>query len=385
MKKVLVLYAKYGGGHLSAANAIKTYIEDNYFYTAEVKCVDCMEYISPFISKVTTGAYKKLTKSAPQLWKKLYSGARSGFISNVSSNMNKIMAKKFSKLFKDFSPDIIISAHPFSSQMSSYLKEKNIINCKLVTVLTDFDSHDQWLIGREYCDYFFVSNNNMRLKMIEKYNIPSDKIFATGIPLSKAFSQSFNDDEIYSRYKLDKNKKTILFFGGGEFGLGKNKTVDLLKTLTNHLDKYQIIAISGKNKKMYMNFLKLGQQINNKDLHIFDYSNDVPSLMHVADVVITKPGGLTTSESLASHLPIIIINPIPGQEEENAEFLVNSGAAVWIKKGDNVDEIITTLLNDTKKLEDMKQRAIQIAKPNSTMDICDIIFQHLGRFCLLNS
>ena len=125
-------------------------------------------------------------------------------------------------------------------------------------------------------------------------------------------------------------------------------------------------------------FLKLYEQIQNEDLHVLKYSNDVPDLMHISSLVVTKPGGLTSSESLASHLPIIIINPIPGQEEENAEFLENSGAAIWIKKDDNIDEIISNILNDKEKLEEMKQKAIQIAKPNSTMDICQIILGKLN-------
>ena len=117
--------------------------------------------------------------------------------------------------------------------------------------------------------------------------------------------------------------------------------------------------------------------MQNEDLHVLKYTKDVPALMHIASLVVTKPGGLTSSESLASHLPILITNPIPGQEEENAEFLENSGAAVWIKREDDIDSVIDTVLNDENKLEIMKQNSIKIAKPNSTKDICHIL---LGDF-----
>lgn len=374
MKKVLILYAKYGGGHFSAAKAIQTYIEDHYSYDIEVNCVDCMEYISPFLNVTTTGAYKRMAKNTPKLWKTLYYGARKGILSKTSKTANKIMAKKLDGLFKEYTPDIVISTHPFSSQMASYLKSRDKINCILATVLTDFAPHDQWLVGREYGDYFFVSNTQMKQNLIENYNIPEEKVFATGVPLSSKFSSQFNDDEIRSTYELKKEKKLILFFGGGEFGLGQKRTLAVLTSLCKHLDDYQIIAISGKNKKMNQEFIKLSEEIQNEDLHILKYTNDVPGLMHISSVVVTKPGGLTSSESLASHLPIIITNPIPGQEEENAEFLENSGAAVWIKKDDNIDEIINNILSDENKLEEMKNKAIQIAKPNSTMDICKTIF-----------
>ena len=334
-----------------------------------------MEYINQFLSDITTDAYKKMAKHTPNLWKKIYYGSTKGVLSGISKKINEIMAKKLLELFKEFQPDIVISTHPFSSQMTSYLKEHGKIDCKLATVLTDFASHPQWLIGKEFGDYFFVSNDKMREDLIENYSIPSEKVFSTGVPLSNRFSLPINDEETYKNYQLNKNKKLILFFGGGEFGLGQKRTLEVLKSLTKHLDEYQIVAISGRNKKMNKEFLKLYNELKNEDLHILKYSNDVPELMHISSLVVTKPGGLTSSESLASHLPILISNPIPGQEEENAEFLENSGAAIWIKKSDNIDEIINNILNDENKLQEMKQKSALIARPTSTKDICETILK----------
>lgn len=377
MKRVLILYAKYGGGHLSAANSIQSYIEDHYFYNTTVKCVDCMEYISPFLNSTTTGAYKNMAKKAPKLWKRIYYGSTKGLLSKISSKANEVMAKKLLGLFKEFLPDVVISTHPFASQMTSYLIEHKKVDCKLATVMTDFAPHPQWLVGKEFGDYFFVSNDKMRENLIKDYNIPAEKVFSTGVPLANTFSFPFNDDETYNNYKLKKDKKLILFFGGGEFGLGQKRTIQVLRCLTTHLDKYQIVAISGRNKKMNNEFLRLSESLKNPDLHVLKYSNDVPELMHIASLVVTKPGGLTSSESLASHLPIIISNPIPGQEEENAEFLENSGAAIWIKKDDNINDIINGILEDEAKLNDMKEKSILVARPNSTRDICETI---LGKF-----
>ena len=354
MKKVLILYAKYGGGHLSAATAIQTYLEENYYYTVEVKCVDCVEYYNQFLSDMTTNAYKNLAKNAPNLWKKIYYGSKKGLLAKISGKANSMMAKKLLSLLTDFSPDMVVSTHPFSSQIISLLKEQKKINCDLATVLTDFAPHDQWLVGKEYCDYYFVSNNKMRQDLIDNYGVPSEKVFATGVPLSSKFSEKIDDEKTYSNYQLNPDKKTILFFGGGEFGLGKKRTVLILKSLAKHLDEYQIVAVSGRNKKMNNEFLNLYEKLQNEDLHVLKYTKDVPSLMHISSLVVTKPGGLTSSESLASNLPILIINPIPGQEEENAEFLEASGSAVWLKKDDNIDDVINNLLNDPQKLEQMK-------------------------------
>ncbi len=373
MKKILILYAKYGGGHLSAANAIEKYIKNHYSDTAEVKNVDCIEYVNKFVNKVSTDTYVYLVKKKPKLWKKLYYGSRKGFLSLVSARSSNLMAKRLSRLFKEYSPDIVIAVQPFASQISGIIKKRKKFNFKLAVVLTDFATHPQWLVEKDYCDYFFVSNSDMKDDLVNRYLIPSEKIFVVGIPLSESFSIPMNDEEILNKYNLNKDKKVILFFGGGEFGIGPTITIKVLHTLVKHLDTYQIIAISGKNKKMYEKFSKIANEINNKDLHVMDYSTEVAALMHISSLVITKPGGLTSSESLASHLPIIIVNPIPGQEEENADFLVKAGAGIWLKGTDNVDEIICNLLCDEKQLNFMKEKAVEIAKPNSTRDICNIL------------
>lgn len=372
MKKVLILYAKYGGGHLSAANAIKNYIENNYSDT-EVISVDFVEYYNKFINNVTTGAYKKMAKKAPNLWKKIYYGSTDGILSNISNFMNKLMAKKLKKLFIEYKPDVVISVHPFGTPITSYLKNHEGFNFKLAVVFTDFEPHKQWLTGKESCDYFFVSNEVMKQTLINNYNIKSDKIHVTGIPLSSAFSSDFDNNKMIEKYNLNNDKKLILFFGGGEFGLGEQYTVQILKELTKYIDKYQIIAVSGRNKKMYNEFINLSNELHNNDLHVLDYCTDVPAIMHMSSLVVTKPGGLTSSESLASNLPILIINPIPGQEEENAEFLVNAGAAIWLKKEDNMQQVINSLLNNESKLEELRNNSTKIAKPDSTKNICNFI------------
>ena len=376
MKKILLLYAKYGGGHQSAANAISTYIKDNYAdKNVQVEVIDCVEYVTPLLSKLTTDAYKFMAKKAQKVWKNIYYNSPNGFWYNLSVVSKKFLAHHLLKKFIEFSPDLVISVHPFGSQITAYLKETGKINCKLATVFTDFKTHPQWLIGKEYNDYFFVSNEDMKQELIN-LNIPDEKINITGIPLSARFSENTNSEQIYSSLNLNSNLKTILFFGGGEFGLGQKLTFTVLKELVNYLDNYQIIAISGKNKKLYNKFLDFKKEINNNNLHILEYTNQVPELMHISNFVITKPGGLTSSESLASNLPIVIINPIPGQEEENAEFLVKSGAAVWIKENDNVSELLKNVLLDEKCLENMKFNAKKISHINSTKEICSLLLKN---------
>ena len=160
MKKIIIFYASYGRGHLSAAKSIKEHLEKNY-NDVNVEMIDCMKYISNALEKITTGAYKEMAKKLPSLWGHIYINSQKGPLGHISSRANKIMAIKLKNLILEKSPDFIISTHPFSSQMVSYLKRKGKINCKLATILTDFASHEQWLVGHEFTDLFFVSNDNM--------------------------------------------------------------------------------------------------------------------------------------------------------------------------------------------------------------------------------
>lgn len=376
MKKILILYASYGGGHLSAAKSLKNYI-DNNFNDVETNLVDCIKYISKSLDKVTTGAYKEMAKKAPWAWKKVYYHSEKGALSKISSTTNKLMAVKLFHIFKEYNPDLVISTHPFGTQMTSYLKKKGKINCKLATILTDFAPHDQWLVGHQYGDYFFVAHDGMKKALIEDFNVDKSKVFTTGIPLSSKFSSNFDKNEIYKLFDLNPQKKTILFFGGGAFGLGKNRPIEILQSLTKYLDTYQIVAISGKNPKMNAAFKEVATALpDSSSLKIYDFIDKVPEIMSISSLVITKPGGLTISESLASYLPILIINPIPGQEEENAEFLEQSGVALWLRKDDSTDIVLRNLLCSEDALSTMKAKTHNLAHINSTKNICEILLSN---------
>ncbi len=388
--KILIFYASYGGGHLNAAKSINDYIINNY-PNNDVELIDCMKYVNKTIEKLTTAAYREMAKKAPWAWGKIYSDSQKGPLAHLSSRSNKIMAIKLLRLLREKQPDVIISTHPFGSQMCSYLKRKNKITAKIATIMTDFSPHDQWLVGHEFTDYFFVANDKMKNYLINK-GITENKISVTGIPISNRFLKTYNKKEILDTYNLSEDKFTVLFFGGGEFGLGKTKTAEIFESFVQESlkSKIQIIAIAGKNPKMKASFEEIVSKYSvnttttttttttnttdiTNNVKILEFTNQVPELMSISDLVVTKPGGLTTSESLASHLPMLIINPIPGQEEENAEFLEDKGIAIWLRKNDDSKLIIENLLADNQKLNLMKENTKLLARPHSTETICKMI------------
>lgn len=376
MKKIIIFYASYGGGHLNAAKSVNEYILNNY-KNFNVELIDCMKYVNKTIEKLTTAAYREAAKKAPWVWGKIYSDSQKGPLAHLSSRSNKIMAIKLLKLLREKKPDLIISTHPFGSQMCSYLKRKNKINSKIATIMTDFAPHDQWLVGSDFTDYYFVAHDKMKNYLINQ-NIPASKVFVTGIPLSNRFLKKYDRKKISEEFNLNPIKKNILFFGGGEFGLGKSKTFEIFENLVKNNNNMQIIAIAGKNEKMKVAFEEIVSKNNAEDyVRVLEFTNKVPELMSISSLVVTKPGGMTTTESLASKLPMIIINPIPGQEEENAEFLESKGIAIWIKKDDNVTQIINNLFSNNEILRNMSENTKLLSHPNSTQNICEILLNEL--------
>ncbi|MCI9063777.1 MAG: UDP-N-acetylglucosamine--LPS N-acetylglucosamine transferase, partial [Clostridia bacterium] len=167
MKKIIIFYASYGGGHLSAAKSIEAYLKNNYT-NLDIELIDCMKYINKTIEKVSTAAYREMAKKIPWAWGRIYNDSQKGPLAHISSRANSFMAIKLLRLLREKKPDIIISTHPFGSQMCSYLKRKGKINSKIATIMTDFKSHDQWLVGSDYIDFFFVSNENMKQELTNK-------------------------------------------------------------------------------------------------------------------------------------------------------------------------------------------------------------------------
>ena len=376
MKKILIFYASYGGGHLTAAKSIENYLKQNYSNTS-IELIDCMKYINKPIEKITTAAYREMAKKLPWAWGKIYSDSQKGPLAHITTRSNKIMAIKLLRLLREKQPDLIISTHPFGSQMCSYLKRKEKIHAKIATIMTDFAPHDQWLIGKEYTDYYFVAHNKMK-DYLKLQNIEDNKISATGIPISSRFLEDFDTNSILKSFGLDPNKQTILFFAGGEFGLGKNQTINIFECIINNFKNIQMVAIAGKNEKMKKQFEYIVNLCGRENsIKVLPFTDKVPELMHISDLVITKPGGLTVTESLASNLPILVINPIPGQEEENAEFLEENRIAIWLKKKDDVEQVLNNLLNNKEKLLEMKENTKKLANKYAARDICKILMDNI--------
>ena len=371
---ILLFYASYGSGHLSAATAIEQYIRENYPDAKTLK-IDCVEYINKSINKISTSAYKSIILKTPVLWGQVYKLLKNDTILDITQFSNRFMAKKIFTLFADFEPDLVISCHPLGGQITSFLKSHKKTNCKLATVMTDFASHKQWLIGKDYTDYFFVSNIEMKTSLISEGIYPN-KIYVSGIPISPNFYKNYDKENIYKSLNIEKNKKNIIFFGGGSLGLSSSSNIQaILTSLLQATDEsHQIIIISGKNQKLYNDFQKtINNTYHKSQIKLIDFTTELPELLPITSFVITKPGGLTITECISTNVPIILINPIPGQEKENAQYIADNKMGIWIKATKPTSEYFQEIFNDTKLIEEIKENQKKYSHINSTKNICDIL------------
>lgn len=361
-------------GHANAAKSLYEHISNNYD-NVTVEMIDCVKYVNKAIEKVTTKAYKVTSENIPWVWGRVYKNSKKKTITSLTSKSNSFFAIKLLKLLRNKEPDLIISTHAFASQMCSYLKKKNKIHADLATILTDFKLHEQWLIGKKYVDTFFVSNELMKQNLISDYSLNQDCIHVTGIPISPKFLKEYDRNEIINEFGLLPDKKNILFFVRGANNILSNRTNTLFTEVLTSSEDIQLIVVTGKNSEnISSKFEEIAIKNNSfSRLKLLEFTDKVAELMYISDLVITKPGGLTVSESLASNLPLLIINPFPGQEEENAVFLEESKVGVWLNKNDNVKEVIDALVFNEKNIELLQSNIKSISKPNASQSICTIL------------
>lgn len=364
--KILALTVSAGNGHNKAAESIKEYLMNNY-KDADVEIFDTLKYINPVLDKVVVGSYLKSVKNTPALYGKLYEYAENDdTVSNLSGFLNDILSVKLRGLISRKNPDVVYCTHPFPVEMLSILKRKHKVDIPVVAILTDYAPHAFWFYN--FIDAYVVPHEDFILEVREK-GVPKDSIFPLGIPISNDFLKPVNKDSVLDELGFSKDKITLLLMGGG---LGIGNLTSIYKELCFSTLDIQIIICCGNNIKL-KNQLECLKSRTLKNTVIFDYTNKVHELMSISDILISKPGGLTMSEALVKNIPIIITSTIPGQEEKNADYLINSGIAAKAKESGELTSLIYQFSQSKLRLPHMRAMAKEKSKPNSTKEISDLI------------
>jgi processive 1,2-diacylglycerol beta-glucosyltransferase len=315
--KIIITSVSAGAGHVRAANAIESYLKDSH----EVSHVDLMDYSTKWFKHVYADKYIDIINNHPKLWKTLYNLSdkpTSKQVYKVRRWLEYKLHNKFFSYLKEANPDVVISTHFMPPEILIRFREKQKLNFKIHVVVTDFDVHYLWV--HPNADHYFVAGENAKQKLIQ-YGISSEKISISGIPIMPNFFIKQDKEILFKKWNLSADKRTILLMAGGA-GVGDLDIV--ADSILNSFNDIQVVALSGKNEKLLNKLNSISKKHVNRMLPV-GFTNEVHELMTISDLVVTKPGGLSTSECIYLKKPMVLINPIPGQEELNAENIEKLG------------------------------------------------------------
>ena len=385
-KKVLIMSASTGGGHNRAAKAMKDEIEKKCIDGEHITCeiIDSLKLINTTMDKIISSGYEKSAKYTPKAWGGVYKISDANIVSKheYKGNLfNTLLASKLKKLLKERKPDLIIGTHPFPMIALSTLKKKypyrNAFNSffvpPLISVLTDYTAHSTYI--QDEIDYYIAGDEYVKEVLISE-GVDGDKIKPYGIPVEKSFLEHREKSVVLEELGLAPDKFTVLLMGGS-FGAGNIK--DTLKELLEIDRDFQIIVITGRNETLKEKLEKsLEKHDIDKNISILGFTQDMNDILSAVDIIVSKPGGLTTTECLLKELPMIIPYYIPGQEEENMDFLSNCGAALRTSKKFTISVLLKVLIDNPMRMELLKNNIKSIKKQNTAEDIANLVSNILG-------
>ncbi len=332
--KVIIFYAKTGGGHLSACKSLEESLNS---LNIPVVTLDSLEFAGHLVSKEVCSAYTYIVKSVPELFGALYNAGEKISDHNKKSiiyKLNSFYADNILTVLEEEQPDIIISTHIFATQSISYLKQKNKIKALTASIVTDYTCAPFW--EETDLDYYFLPHKDL-IKEFEDKGLDSSKLIAFGLPIDSKFKVKTPKEKAKVSLGLEKNKPHILIMGGS---MGAGSVKDTTLYISKHLKECNITTICGNNKELFKEISEI-EKLNPR-IHALQFTHEMNELMDSADILVTKPGGLTSTEAMNKSLPIVMINPIPGVESANCNFYTKHNLGV---KSNSIHETLKIAKN----------------------------------------
>lgn len=370
--RVLIATATAGAGHLAAAAALDEAWrafrpEDN------VKKLDLVEFFSSLHRKIHADGYVKLVEHAPEIWGMLFGKTDNPQVARRLNKLKRAFPSKsrarFIAFLNEFAPDAVVCTHYVALETLGAMRLKGnrprAIRPKrppfVVSVVTDFEAHALWM---DPCvDLYCVAAEETKARLVAR-GAKSDSVIATGIPISAKFSSRPAAREVRKNIGLRDDQPVILVLSGG-FGMGP--VAEILEQLDKVPAPFQNLVVTGRNREMRRSLATCDRK---HPTHVLGFSTNMHELMAVADLIVTKPGGLTTSEALAIGKPLLIVNPIPGQEAANSDFLLERGAAAKVNRVEDIPYRLEQLFL-SGKLPQMARAAKALGRPRAAQTICE--------------
>lgn len=366
LNKVLILSASAGAGHLRAAEALeRAFLEMGA--AREVRNVDVLHFTNKVFRHLYSKVYLDLVNKMPDVLGWVYDQLDKPWQNERRRlALDKLNTRPLVKMLTDYQPDLVVCTHFLPAEIISWLTAKERVTFPQAIVVTDFDVHAMWLC-HHYARYF-VALEETRVHMI-KLGIPENKLTVIGIPIDPVFAQTKSKREMRLKYDLDPDRTTIMVSAGG-FGVGPVE--HLLDALSEMEHPAQVLALCGRNEELQGRVTKLAAAkaaTSRVSIKAIGYTTQMDELMSAADILLGKPGGLTTSEALAKGLVFVIVNPIPGQEERNSDHLLEEGVAIRCNNLPTLAFKIDRLLEDHERFTAMRENARRLARPNAARDV----------------
>lgn len=368
-KRVLILSASAGAGHMRAADAlVKAFTLENA--AEEVKHIDALTLTNPLFRTLYAKAYLKLVGAAPDVLGWIYKRLDKPWKEDpLQKAFNKLNTVPLVKMLETFQPDLAICTHFLPAEIILRLNRKRRIKCPVAVTVTDLDAHAMWLMRN--VDTYFVAMEETRVYM-EALGVEPGRVHVTGIPIDPAFSAPIDRATAAKALGLDPKLPTILISAGG-FGVGNVEL--LVQEMAKIQHAAQVVAICGRNEKLKASMEKTVAALppGAAKIHVIGFTDQMHNYMAAADILLGKPGGLTMSEALTRGLVFVIVTPIPGQEERNSDHLLEEGCAIRCNNIPALAYKVDRLLADPARLAIMKANALRLAKPHAARDVVRIL------------
>ncbi|HET6861926.1 MAG TPA: glycosyltransferase [Pyrinomonadaceae bacterium] len=375
LKRILLLSASAGAGHVRAAQALEKAFKQHFSERgedSEIRHVDTLDYTNKVFRHLYSKAYIDLVNKLPEVPGWIYDKLDKPWKNERRRlALDKLNTRPFVKLLREYHPDMIVCTHFLPAEIVSWLKAKERLNSRQAIVVTDFDVHAMWLV--HHYEHYFVAVEESRV-YLEALGIPANKITVTGIPIDPVFAQKKDQKQMRIKHGLDPDRTTILLSAGG-FGVGSVEAlIDSLLPLSHPV---QVVAICGRNEELKMRLQKSAKLRSNSNVLVkpVGYTIEMDEFMSASDIVIGKPGGLTTSEALAKGLAFVIVNPIPGQEERNSDHLLEGAVGIRCNNLPTLAYKLDRLLADPKRFAAMRKNARLMGRPNAARGIVEKLDQ----------
>ena len=364
--KVLILSASAGAGHVRAAAALeKAFVQMGA--ARQVRHVDTLDYTNVVFRRLYSEAYLEMVNSAPEVLGWLYDYLDQPWQNERQRLVwDRLNTRPFIKLLEQYQPEITVCTHFLPAEIISWLRAKERLYSPQAIVVTDLDIHAMWLC--HHYERYFVALDETRAHMA-RLGIPSAKVVVSGIPIDPVFNEVKDKTEMRRKHGLKPERTTIILSAGG---FGSDSIENILSSLLELQHEAQVVAICGRNEELREKLISLVSCYPNRtrvEVKVVGYTTEMDEYMSAADLMLGKPGGLTTSEALAKGLVFVIVNPIPGQEERNADHLLEEGVAIRCNNLPALAFKIDRLLDDPDRLAAMRENVRRLARPHAASEI----------------